>query len=122
MGFGNITTDDKGITVYAKEKNGRNGAYKTYSTKISAKDTSGNWTSCFVNLGFKKGVSLNNKAVIKIKNAFPTPSKWGESYVLKIFVMDFEILEEGEKPVETPDASADFMNIADGMNVDLPFE
>lgn len=91
-----VTTDDKGITVYAKERESANGKFLTYSLPVSSKDTSGNWIKSYIACRFKKGVSLANKTKIKIKNAFFTTSKSGDKVYTNLMITDFEILEEGE--------------------------
>ena len=91
-----VTTDDKGITVYAKERESANGKFITYSLPVSSKDTSGNWVKSYMACRFKKGVSLANKTKIKINNAFFTTSKSGDKVYTNLMITDFDVLEEGE--------------------------
>lgn len=125
MGF-NITTDDKNIMVLRKDGTSKNGKeYTLYSAKVSSKDSNGNWANVYLSLRFKKGTSLNNKAIIKINHAFPTVESYNGENKLGIFVLDFEVVEEGEQPVDngggfsSNNESLDWMNV--GGDENLPF-
>lgn len=120
-----LITDEKNITVYRKDKVSQAGNnYSTYCLKISSKDRDDNWQSAFVNVRFKKGVSVNNKSKIKIKNAFPTIDSYNGNNTISWMVTEFDVVEEGEKPAENvnlDEVAADtFMNIPEGLE-ELPF-
>ena len=118
MGFNIVTTDEKGCKVYCNEKEWNGVIIKNYSTVISAKDQSGNWTKAYLNIGFKRGAEPNNKSVINIKNSFLTTKKWSRGYVPFLMVIEYELLEDGEKF----QPNDDFMKIPEGFNDDIPFQ
>lgn len=120
-----VTSDDKGIKVFRRDAVSKAGnPYTQYSLSINQKQKDGSWANGYLPCLFKTGVSVNNKAVIKIKNAFYIVNKYNDSTTLKLMVTDFDVLDEGEKPVapnEDITASDGFMNIAEGMP-ELPFQ
>lgn len=112
-----VTTDDKGVRVFANEKTTSNGGkFTLYSLAVSSKDKDGNWTNGYVNCRFKKDVVVNNKAKIKINNAFYTATKSNGKTYTSLMITDFEILEEGEA------VDGDGFVSMEGINdSDLPF-
>lgn len=83
----------------------------TYSTSISNKQLDGSYINSYITLQFKKGVELENKTRITIKDAFLTFFKLEDGKIVyKIVVLDFE--QEG-------DAKEPEVNYAD--NGSLPF-
>lgn len=117
-----IVSDDKNIKVIRQDKTSSNGnPYTKYSLMFSQKANDGTWHNKFIDAIFKKGVSLQNKSIIKITNAFPVYSEYNGKETLKIFIMDFEVIQGGEtKPVEPPPGDG-FMNVPDGIYDELPF-
>jgi len=113
-----VTTDDKGVKVFATEREGKNGKYTTYSVGISSKDMNGNWINGYVNCRFKKGVSVANKTKIKIKSAFFVASKSGDKTYTHLMITDFDVLESGETATQDAD---EFMKIPEGVDEDVPF-
>jgi len=114
-----ISTDDKGVKVFKKVRDTKNGGkFATYCLAVSSKDLEGNWLNGYIDCCFKKGVEVNNKAVINIKNAFYTVSEYQDKKYTKIFILDFDTIEAGEseKAVDTS-----FMDISDGIEGALPF-
>ena len=115
-----VMTDGKPVTVYRKEKETQSGGkFVTYSLGISSKDKDGNWVNGFLDCAFKKGVDVPHKAKIDIKNSFFTVSEYNDKKYIKVFVMEFDIVEGGEAPKNTDGQG--FMNIPDGLDSDLPF-
>jgi len=123
-----LTTDERGVKIFRKDgvsKNGKN--YSLYSFSVSSKDMSGNWISAYIDCRFKKGIAINNGAVIKIKNAFPTSSEFNGQTKVSWMITDFDIISDGETPnnngisggIATNDAG--FMNIPEGIAENLPF-
>lgn len=114
-----VTTDDKGVKVFANEKEGANGKFTSYSVGVNSKDQSGNWISGYVSCRFKKGVSVANKTKIKINRSFFVASKGGagKSYT-HLMITDFDVLEEGETAAQDAD---EFMKIPEGVDEDVPF-
>lgn len=107
--------------VYRQDKTSQAGnAYTQYSLSVSSKDKDGNWVNGFLECSFKRGVEVANKAKIKINNAFYTVSEYNGKKSYKVFVMDFEVIEQGEgQPAKAPDTS--FMSIPDNIGDELPF-
>lgn len=113
-----IKTDDKGVKVFRKDREGKNGPWATYSVGVSSKDMNGNWINGYVDVQFKKGVEVNNKATIVINNAFPVVNESNGRTFVKYMITDFTVLEEGQpQPVANNDG---FVNIPEGAD-DLPF-
>ena len=92
-----VTTDEKGVTVFANEKDGANGKYTLYSVGISSKNQNNEWVNGYINVRFKKGVSVPNKTKIKINNAFYTVTKSGDKAYTSLMITDFENLDEKEE-------------------------
>lgn len=124
MGLTVTTSKDKNgqdspVKVIAKERNG----YTFYSLMVSSKDKNGEWVNGFIDCTFKKGVSVNNKAKIIIKDAFYTVSKYNDKTYTKLMIMDFSVVDEGEgAPVNTANQSLGyFMSIPEGIMEEMPF-
>lgn len=120
----NISTDEKGIKLKRKERQTESGeVWATYSTTLTKKTPSGGWSHSYLDVKFKKGVSLNDGAVIKfgIGDAWLTFDDFNGKKYNKIFVANFEIVEEGSpSATQRNEAINDaFLNIDDSS--DLPF-
>ena len=110
-----VKSDEKGVMVFANEKEGANGKYTLYSIGVSSKDTNGGWVNGFLNVRFKKGVEVANKTKIKINNAFPVVTKSGDRTYVSFMITDFDNLSEG---TNSEDGFIDMSNIKDE---ELPF-
>lgn len=117
-----VTSDDKGVKVYVKEREWSGGSFKVYSLGISSKDKDGNWINGYLDAEFKKADAdkITNKCKIKINNSwYKTTESNGKKYN-KIFVNDFEVLEDGEgDEVVSLD---EFMKIPENVGEELPFK
>lgn len=82
--------------VFRKDYNGK----PSYSLGLSKKDKDGKYINGYVKVNFKKGVELNNKSKIKIKNAWLDFYKDNEKTIPTIFINDFEITQDSEKQEE----------------------
>ena len=111
-----VKTDDKGVTIFANEKDGANGKFTLYSCGVSSKNQKGEWVNGYINCRFKKDVSVANKTKIKINSAFFTASKSGDKTYTSLMITDFDVLEKGESP-----DTDDFMKIPEGMDEETPF-
>jgi len=109
-----LKTDDKGVMVFANEKEGQNGKYTLYSIGVSSKDANKNWVNGFLNVRFKKGVEVGNKSKIRINNAFPTVTKSGDKTYVSYMITDFDVLEAGEN-------SDGFIDMSNVNESELPF-
>lgn len=112
-----LVTDDKGVRVFANEKETSNGnKFTLYSLAVSSKDQEGKWATGYINCKFKKGVVVTNKSKIKINNSFFIVTKGGNKTYTSLMITDFEVLEEGETPNE--EGWVDMSGIKEG---ELPF-
>lgn len=117
-----FVTDEHGIKVYSQEVEWSGGTFKKYSVGINKKDrTTGEWLTVYQAVKFGKGVEVNNKALIRIKDSFPNMYKGKDGKVyLEWFIKDFEVLENGDAPADAP-ANDSFMNVPVGEDSELPF-
>ena len=113
-----VSTDDRGVTVYANEKEGPNGKFTSYSLAVNSKTTDGNWVNGYINCRFKKGVSVANKSKIKIERSFFVASKSGGKSYTHLMITDFTVLEGGETAAASSD---EFMKIPEGVDDEVPF-
>ena len=108
-----VKSDDKGVMVFANEKEGANGKYTLYSIGVSSKDANKEWVNGFLNVRFKKGVSVPNKTKIKINNAFPVVTKSGDKTYVSFMITDFENLDNKEEWVDMSNVKDDELPFAD---------
>jgi hypothetical protein len=109
------------ITVFRKNMTSQAGnSFALYSTIVSNKKEDGSYIGAYLDVLFRKGVEVGNKAKINIKNSFMTVNEYKGEAKLKLFVMDFDVVEPGEgQPAPAQDTS--FMQIPTDMG-DLPFK
>ena len=88
-----VSTDDKGVMVFANEKEGANGKYTLYSIGVSSKGQDGKYTNGYIPVRFKKGVTVANKTKIKFKDAFFTAYKAGEKTYTNLMIWNFEDMD-----------------------------
>lgn len=109
-----ITTDDKGVKVYRSDKFER----PHYAIQISKKEGE-EWINHYQEIRFRKGEDVPDRAIIHIRNAFPTVSSWvkdNSQHVKEVWqIMDYYI--EGSVPVMA-DEPADSFSVAEDQ---IPF-
>lgn len=111
-----IITDDRNIKVYRQDKTSSNGnTYARYSLMVSSKDGD-EWVNGFIDVVFPKGVDLENKTEIKIKEAFPMVSTYNGKTYIKWYIKEFEVVGAAQAPQTDADG---FMNVPE--DEDLPF-
>lgn len=116
-----VTSDEKGVKVIRKDKTWSGGTFATYSLMISSK-VNDEWLNGFTDCVFKKGVEVENKAIIKINNAFYTVSKSGDRTYVKLMITDFDVIKPGV-PLNKPTVDSEgFMQIPDNIDEELPFK
>lgn len=81
---------ERPIMVFKREYNGR--IY--YSLGISKKEMNGTYTNGYMPCEFKKGVSVNDKTRIYLKNAFLTFYLKDKQTVPYIKILEYETVEE----------------------------
>ena len=113
-----VSTDDKGVKIYAHDRESANGKFMSYSLGVNSKTPNGDWVNGFINCRFKKGVSVANKTKIKINKAFFTASKSGEKANTFLMITDFDVLESGETAAQDAD---EFMKIPETVDDEVPF-
>ena len=109
-----VKSDDKGVMVFANEKEGANGKYTLYSIGVSSKNTNGGYNSGYINVRFKKGVEVANKSKIKINNAFYVVNKSGDKSYVSLMITDFDNMSENAN-------SDGFVDMNDIKDDELPF-
>lgn len=115
-----VLTDNKNVKVIRKDGISQSGnPYTLYSLMMGVKNGD-EWTNVFIDCAFKKGVEVSNKAQISIKDAFITGNVYNGKATPKIFIMDFDVVEEGEKVNPAPDDTS-WQNVADIADAELPF-
>lgn len=88
------------VMIFKNEKGG-------YSTGISNKLLDGTYQNAYIQVQFKKGIELENKTRINIKDGFLSFFKTQEGNVVyKIIILDFE--QEGD--AKEPETSYDNSN------------
>lgn len=81
---------ERPLMVFKREYNGR--VY--YSLGISKKEMNGKYTNGYMPCEFKKGVSVNDKTRIYLKNAFLTFYLKDKQTVPYIKILEYETVEE----------------------------
>lgn len=125
-----VTLTGEKVKVYAKEKTWSGGTFMTYSIGVASKDKDGNWNNGFLDVQFKKAdeSKITNKCKIDIKNAFPVVTEYNNKKYVKWFILDFEVVEQGEGAVGgsldefVRIDDTEFMNIPDGIDEEVPFK
>ena len=112
-----VRSDDKGVRIFANEKEGANGKYTLYSIGIASKGSDGNWINGYVPCRFKKGVTVANKAKIKINSAFFCNSKSGDKVYTSLLITDFETIDAGDAATDADG----FVKIPDTVDDEAPF-
>ena len=116
-----VITDGKPVSVYRQDKVSSSGnAYTQYSIGVSSKNTEGNWVQGFIECAFRKGTDIPNKAKIEITNSFYTVNEYNGKKYLKLFVLDFNVVEGGEV-APAPNGDESWASIPDGIVDELPF-
>ena len=117
-------TDEKPVTIYRKDRDTQNGGkFTTYSIGIASKDKDGNWVNGFIDCVFRKGTEVNNKAKIKIADSFYTVNEYNGKKYIKLFILDFTVVDQGEVPQPAPAPNDnEWLNIPDNLDdSSLPF-
>lgn len=93
--------------------NGKTTIYKNqygYTTSISNKKEDGTYENMFIQVNFKKGVEVEHKTKIDVKNGFMSfYTNKNEQQILKLIITEFDIVDDST-----------FLTI-DDSDTDLPF-
>ena len=84
-------TNEKDVMIYKND-------YGKYSVIISKKNADGSFEKAYMPIQFNKGVELENKTLIKIKNAWLSFYKVEDKTKFFIRCSDFDKVEKEENP------------------------
>ena len=107
-----LTATDRSVMVFRNDREYNGNTFATYAIGVSSKDKDGEWVNSSIDVMFKKGIDLENKTKIFIKNAFPVVSKGKDRNFVKWMITDFEI--EGQQ--------TNFMDIPDTIENEIPWK
>lgn len=84
-------------TIFRNAHEGKDGTWYTYATGVSSKRQDGTYINGYLDVRFRKGVVLENKTKINIKDAFLTVREYiADSDIKKkieLMVLDFDIAD-----------------------------
>lgn len=83
-------SNDRPVMVFKREYQGR----EYYSLGLSKKDRNNNYINGYMACEFRKGVRLDDKTKIYLKNAFITFYLKDKTTIPYIKILDFETVEE----------------------------
>ena len=90
--------------IFRNEHDGKDGKWYTYATGVSSKRQDGTYANAYLDVRFRKGVVVEHKAKIDIKNAFLTVREFvaGDDIKKKIelMVLEFDTLNGGAEHAE----------------------
>lgn len=85
-------------TVFRKERESMSGKWYSYAVGVSSKRQDGSWVSSYLPAKFRKGVVVENKARINIKDGFLTArefeSNGNKKSIVELMILDFETVEQ----------------------------
>lgn len=114
-------TEDKKVRIFRKDREGKNGTFATYSMGVSSKNQDGTYIKGYIDCSFKKGVDIPNATDITITNAFPVVREYNGKTYVSWMITEYEIVGEGQAPVNNTDPDMGFVNIPENIDADLPF-
>lgn len=91
-------------TIFRNAHEGRDGTWYTYSTGVSSKRQDGTYANAYLDVRFRKGVTVEHKAKINIKDGFLTVREFtgngGDTQKkIELMVLDFDTVQGGEQNV-----------------------
>lgn len=90
-------TSSKNETIFRKDFNGK----PNYSIGLQKKNKDGQYINGYMKVNFRKGVDLNNKTKINIKDGWLDFYKEEDKTIPTLFINEFVIVSEGTEPKET---------------------
>lgn len=106
-----ISTDKKGVMIFANAHETDHGTFYTYNMGVSSKDKDGKYVNGYVPCRFKKGVSVPNKAKIQINNGFYVVNEVNDKKYVSVMITDFESLDGNEE----------WVKVDESLDSELPF-
>ena len=92
--------------IFRNAHEGRDGTWYTYATGVSSKRQDGTYANKYIDVRFRKGVIVENKTKIDIKDGFLSVREFrangGEMQTrLELMVLDFDIVAASSVGVQT---------------------
>lgn len=84
--------------IFRKERESASGKWYAYSTGVSSKRQDGSWINGYLDVKFRKGVEVENKTKINIKNGFLSAKEFktgsGETGKrLELVILEFDVVD-----------------------------
>ena len=86
---------DKQEIIFRKDYNGK----PSYTLGLSKKDKDGQFIHGYIKVNFRKGVELENKTKIKVKDGWLDFYKDEDKTIPTIFINEYDVIEEPAKEV-----------------------
>lgn len=91
--------------IFRKDHESRDGTWYSYSTTVSSKRQDGSYINAFMDVKFRKGVVVENKSKINVKDGFIAAREFtanGGQTVQKpeLVILEFDLDEPVEEEVE----------------------
>lgn len=84
-------------TIFSNAHEGKDGTWYTYATGVSSKRQDGTYANAYLDVRFRKGVTVENKTKITINDAFLTVREFTVNGVtqkkLELMILDFDIVD-----------------------------
>ena len=82
--------------IFRNAHEGKDGTWYTYATGVSSKKQDGTYANMYLDVRFRKGVTVENKTRIDIKDGFLTVKEFiasgGETVKkLELMILDFDV-------------------------------
>lgn len=82
------------MTVFRNEHDGKDGTWYTYATTVAKKREDGSYARVYLDVRFRKGITVENKSRLNVKDGFLTVREYkqnGETKTrLELMVLDFD--------------------------------
>lgn len=86
--------------IFRNAHDGKDGTWYTYATGVSSKRQDGTYANAYLDVRFRKGVVVDHKAKIDIKDGFLTVREFtvnGQAQKkIELMVLDFETVQAGQ--------------------------
>ena len=84
--------------IFRNERESANGKWYAYSTGVSSKRQDGSWVNGYLDVKFRKGVEVENKTKIDIKNGFLSVKEFrtesgAQGKRLELVILEFDIVD-----------------------------
>lgn len=83
----------KPIMIFAKNREYNGNTFRVYSTGISSKSQDGSYNNAYMPVKFRRGIEVEDRQLINILSAWLMPIKFGENFIIGLFINDFNLVE-----------------------------